>query len=73
MLEWLYIHGDWRHEISLSLPRRKVLHVRLRCKLVDWRLGFYVEPGTHGDEIGFLDIAPLPTISILFALYRRDR
>lgn len=70
MLQWLYEVADWQCTCDLCLPRRLTLHIRLRCKIVDWRIGFYVEPGAHRDEIGFLDVAPLPMVSILFALYR---
>ncbi len=72
MLNWLYGKGDWRAEWDIPLSRKTTLHIRPRCQLVDWRIGFYLEPGFHRDELGFLELAPLPTISILFALYRRE-
>ena len=48
------------------------LRISPRWRPADWRIGVYVERGTLADEVGFLVLAPLPMLSLLFALYRRE-
>ena len=72
-LERLYVNGDWRWEVGLPLPRNLLLLVRLRIKVLDWHIGFGLEPGMLSSECGFLDVSPLPMVSVLFALYRDMR
>lgn len=72
LFEWLSIYGDWRAEVEFPVSRRKLLMIRFKCRLLDWRIGFYFEPGMGSEALGFLEVFPLPTIGILFALYRSD-
>ena len=62
---------QWDWEWDICLPRH-TLQVEFRWHIRDWRVGFYVEPGFLDNEVMFVDVYPLPTLSVLFALYRRD-